>query len=192
MDTLTTIVVILAALAALAGIGWLLWAARRRRLRERFGPEYDRAVDTYGDRGKAEKELLRREGRRRKFEIRALSPDEQDGFADAWRRDQTQFVDDPRPAVAKAHQLVTELMRVRGYPVTDFEEQAADLSVDHPGVVENYRRAYELYGRQQRGAASTEDLRAAMLHYRQLFEELLGRRVRSETQVEIQRTEWTR
>ena len=184
MDNVTTIVIILAALVALAGVAWLFWAARRKRLREQFGPEYDRAVNSFGDRGKAEKELLRREGRRRKFEIRVLSPAEQQRFTEAWRWDQSRFVDDPAPAVAQAHRLVTELMETRGYPASDFEQQASDLSVDHPVVVENYRLAHELYQKHQRGAASTEDLRAAMLHYRRLFEELLDRPV--EVQPELQ------
>lgn len=188
MDTLTIIVIILAVVVVLAAVGWLLWAARRRRLLDRFGPEYKHAVETYGNRAKAEKELVRREERRRKFRIRELSPEERNRFAQAWRWDQARFVDDPGPAVAEAHQLVSELMRTRGYPVADFDDQAADLSVDHPVVVENYRLAYGIYERQRRGAASTEDLRAAMLHYRELFEDLLGQRV--DARPELQKTEW--
>jgi hypothetical protein len=175
MSTTAWIVIILITLGALAGIAWMLWDGRRKQLRKRFGPEYERVVARYGDRRRAEGELRRREKRRESFDIRPLSPAEYDRFSRAWRWDQSHFVDHPDRAVEEAHQLVTKVMEARGYPVSDFEQQAADISVDHPAVVQSYHRAYGLYQRYHHGAATTEDLRTAMIYYRELFEELLDR-----------------
>jgi hypothetical protein len=174
-----TFIIVVVALVAIAGAAvWYFERRRSRRLHGHFGPEYERAVSEYGDRRKAEHELERRKKRVERFRIRDLSNEERERFADAWRADQARFVDEPREAVKQAHGLVNEVMRARGYPVSEeFEENAADLSVEHPRVVQHYRVACEIARRQDRGEVSTEDLRKAMTHYRELFEELLGIRV---------------
>src|SRR5262249_2912733 len=120
-------------------------------------------------------ELERREKRIEKFHIRPISSEDRDRFAEAWRADQAKFVDEPQEAVTQAQQLVNDVMRARGYPVSsEFEQNAADLSVEHARVVEHYRLACDIAARQENGRASTEDLRKAMMNYRVLFEELLG------------------
>jgi hypothetical protein len=155
----------------------LVWISLRRRrgvkLRQRFGPEYERAVAEHGDRRQAESALEARERRVKELDIRSLSSSDRERFAQSWRSVQAQFVDDPGGAIQEADRLVGELMRGRGYPVGDFEERAADISVDHPHVIENYRAAHDIALRQHRAQADTEDLRKAMVHYRSLFEELL-------------------
>jgi hypothetical protein len=163
--------------------GFLLYQRRRsQQLRGRFGPEYERAMSEFGDRGKAESELARRVKRSDRFRIHDISPDERDTFAEKWRLAQSRFVDEPGEATAQAHGLVNEVMRARGYPVSEeFERNAVDLSADHPVVVQHYREACMIASRRGQGQVSTEDLRKAMTHYRALFEELLGSRV-SETQ----------
>jgi hypothetical protein len=171
----TTVLVILA-LVVVVVIAIGLFLMRRRRsesLREQFGPEYKRAVDQYGDQGKAEAELGAREKRVRKLDIRALAPEERSRFADAWKKTQARFVDEPSKAVGEADGLVKELMQARGYPVGDFEQRAADISVDYPNVMTNYRAGRDIALRNNSGKATTEDLRQAMVHYRSLFEELL-------------------
>jgi hypothetical protein len=172
--------VIAVVVTAIIVAGVMLFMHRRRsvRLRRRFGREYDRAVETRGDRREAEYELESRERRVRSLEIRSLQRDEQERFAGHWRAVQARFVDDPGGAVAEADVLVADLMRTRGYPVGDFEQRAADVSVDHPQVVDNYRAAHGIALRHGRGEANTEDLRKAMVHFRALFEDLLGERVR--------------
>jgi hypothetical protein len=158
--------------------------ARTKKLRSRFGPEYDRAVREQGSTLKAERMLEQREKRIQHLHIRPLTVDEGDRFAAEWRAVQERFVDDPRGAVADADRLVHRTMQTRGYPIAaEFEERAADLSVGHGIVVENYRIAHEIAGRDGRNAASTEDLRLAMKHYRALFEDLLGRHVDQLTEV---------
>ncbi len=142
----------------------------------RFGPEYERALSEHGDRRRAEAVLEKRAERIQHLEIRRLPREQRDLFLDRWRATQTKFVDDPRGAVTEADRLVGEVMSARGYPVADFEQQAADLSVEHPMVVENYRAAHEIAVRHERGQASTEDLRQAMVYYRRLFEDLLEAR----------------
>ncbi|HZI28488.1 MAG TPA: hypothetical protein VFD64_10035 [Gemmatimonadaceae bacterium] len=163
-------------------IGWLLWQQQRTRaLRTRYAGEYDRAVSELGRR-RGEAELVRREVRVRELDIRPLSAAERERYLADWRHVQEQFVDDPRGAVVRGNDLVEDVLRARGYPVTeDFDRQVADLSVDHPRVVENYRMARDIAGRHRRGAASTEDLRQAMVLYRELFEDLL---VDTDAQVE--------
>jgi hypothetical protein len=186
MNTLLWIVVIVAVLVVVALIAW--WSVERQRSarrRERFGPEYDRTVREVGDPRQAEPLLAERERRVQRFDIRPLTPDEQARFADAWRAAQAHFVDDPAAAVAEADNLVGDVMRRRGYPVGDFEQQAADLSVDHAAVVVNYRAAHEIAQRNDQGNASTEDLRQAMVYYRTLFADLLG--VREPQQTEVRR-----
>jgi hypothetical protein len=171
----TTGVIIVAVIVVLLAIGlFFLWQRRRtQNLQEQFGPEYKRAVDQYGDQRKAEADLAAREKRVRKLEIRALAPGEQSRFTEAWKTTQARFVDEPSQAVRDADSLVKEVMQARGYPVGDFEQRAADVSVDHPNVVINYRAARDIAARNNSGNATTEDLRQALVHYRSLFEELL-------------------
>jgi nitrogen fixation-related uncharacterized protein len=173
----TTAIVILAVVVAVIlitlGLIVLLWLRRSRRLREQFGPEYKHAVRHYGDARKAETELAAREKRVRQLEIRPLTNEEQSRFAEGWRRTQARFVDEPSKAVEEADGLIKEVMQTRGYPVGDFDQRAADISVDHPNVVTNYRAGREIAARNKSGKATTEDLRQAMMHYRSLFEELM-------------------
>lgn len=153
------------------------WLIIRRRhagqLRQRYGREYDHAVEKTGSKRRAEAELHSREERVRQYDIQPLSNEQRASYADSWRQVQANFVDAPVRAVAEADELVTEVMRKRGYPMGDFEQRAEDLSVDHPKVVENYRAAHTLAMRSNRGQADTEDLRQAMVHYRALFDDLL-------------------
>ena len=150
---------------------------RRRntqRLKSKFGPEYSRAVDASGNQQKAEAELQDREKRVKGFELKPLEPRVKTEFQNAWRSVQTQFVDDPGRAVTQADKLLGEVMSLRGYPMADFEQRSADISVEHPVVVENYRKAHEIADRHAQGMAGTEELRQAMVFYRTLFMELVG------------------
>jgi len=171
----TTAFVILAIVIVAIAVGVFFYLRRRRsqNLRKQFGPEYRRAVDQFGDQRKAEAALAEREKRVRELDIRGLTTDEQNRFADNWKKTQARFVDAPSPAVSEADGLVKELMLARRYPVGEFEQRTADISVDHPKVVDNYRAAHEIAQRNKSGKATTEDLRQAMVHYRSLFEELL-------------------
>jgi predicted nucleic acid-binding protein len=146
---------------------------RSRRLEEKFGPEYGRTVREHGDRRAAESELREREDIRERLEIAPLSERQRERYGAEWQQVQSDFVDNPSGAVAEADRLVAEVMRERGYPVDDFEQQAAVVSVDHPDVVANYREGHAIYTSFDRGDASTEDLRQAMQHYRALFDDLL-------------------
>ena len=171
---LTIIVAFIAVVIMIAVIGFLVMRKRRSQtLRERFGPEYDRVIKKEGDVHRGEDVLQFLTKRREKLQILPLSPSNRSDFASRWTSVQSQFVDDPKGAVSRADQLLNEVMQVRGYPVGDFDQRAADISVDHPVVVENYRAAHEIALRHNRGQASTEDLRQAMVHYRSLFDELL-------------------
>jgi mRNA-degrading endonuclease toxin of MazEF toxin-antitoxin module len=163
-----SVVVLLLALAAWA------YTSRRRRvnLRERFGPEYERTVEAVGP-ARADSILQERAERVSRFNLHKLTPDQTDAFAREWRRIQSRFVDDPEGAVGEADQLVTQVMTARGYPLEDFDRRAADLSVDHPVVVQNYRTARTLALRRQRGEVGTEEMRQAVVNYRTLFDELL-------------------
>jgi len=153
---------------------WLYLSRRRsQRLRQRFGPEYDRVARRKGDTRAAEKVLQMRAQRVEKLDVRSLNREEAAHFAEQWKRVQARVVDDPPGAVSEADWLVTEVMRARGYPMANFEERASDISVDHPVVVENYRAGHEIALRQARGEATTEDMRNAVVHYRSLFNELL-------------------
>jgi hypothetical protein len=147
--------------------------AQSRHLRERFGPEYGRVVSSVGDREKAEAELAAREKRVDRLQLVTLPAAEAAQYARKWETLQSEFVDNPVGVVAEADRLVRELMLKRGYPMGDFESRAADISVHHPAVVENYRAAQVIAVRSHQGQASTEDLRKAVVHYRVLFEELL-------------------
>ncbi len=160
--------------AAIVALVWFFVRKKRsERLRDRFGPEYDRVVRSTGDPGSAEARLAERAKRVEKFPLRPLSADDRKRFSDRWRSVQTRFVDDPAGAVSDADGLIPEVMKARGYPVGDFEQRAADLSVDHAAVVQNYRAARDIAARNRRGDATTEDLRQALVHYRNLFQELL-------------------
>ena len=175
LDNTTLMLVAAVAVVLLAGIAWFAWQARQtRRLKTRFGPEYDAVARRTGSRAKAEKELLQREKRVDKFEIVPLSSADIARFSSSWTRLQGSFVDDPKGVLIEADRLVRELLAKRGYPVADFELRAADISVDHPIVVNNYRAAQRIVSLDQRGEASTEDLRKAVVHFRALFDELLG------------------
>ena len=169
------IIVAVVVIAAIV-IAALVWSRRRRsdRLRDQFGPEYDRAVEEKGGRAKAEAELAERERRVHKLHIRPLDTSERREFMDRWTEVQARFVDDPPRAVAFADALLGQVMKARGYPVTDFDQRAGDISVDHPIVVEHYRKAHDIAVRHEGGQASTEDLRQAMIHYRALFDNLGG------------------
>ena len=172
--TATAIVILVAAVVVIAIMALLLVQQRRsQNLRSRFGPEYDQAVHTYGSSSKAENALLSRQKRVEKIPIHSLSPAERDRYAEQWHEIQTRFVDDPSGSVSRADQLVNDVMRARGYPMTDFQRRAEDLSVDHPVVVRNYRSAHAIALRHQQGEATTEDLRQALVYYRDLFDELL-------------------
>jgi hypothetical protein len=171
----TTTILILVILIVVIALAILILIGRRRSaaLRHKYGSEYRRAVGEFGDERKAEAELEAREKRVRSLKIRALTPEEQARFADSWKKAQARFVDEPSQAAADADILVKEVMQTRGYPIGDFEQRAADISVDHPNVVSNYRAARDIAVRNNAGEATTEDIRQAMVHYRSLFEELL-------------------
>jgi hypothetical protein len=160
----------------IAVLAWLYVQKRRRTtagLRQKFGPEYERAVQKHGSERKAEVKLANRQDRVEKLNIRDLDPVERERFSTQWESVQSRFVDSPRGAVAEADDLVSSLMKTRGYPVSDFDQRADDISVDHPRVVENYRSAHHIALQVGTDGASTEDLRTAMIHYRSLFEELV-------------------
>jgi hypothetical protein len=170
------IVLAVAVILIIAVLAWLYVRKRRSTtagLRQRFGPEYERAVREHGSERKAEAKLTDREKRVEKFNIRDLNPMERERFSTEWKSIQSRFVDSPKGAVTEADDLVSSLMKTRGYPVSDFDQRAADISVDHPGVVENYRSGHEIAKRVGKDEATTEDLRTAMIHYRSLFEELV-------------------
>lgn len=159
---------------ALVALAFFLFRKRQStRLAERFGDEYDLAVKQHGSRAKAEAELREREARVSQLRIVPLAPGEGARFSSAWNRVQAEFVDNPTGAVTQADQLVRELMQKRGYPMGDFEHRAADISVDHPAVVRNYRAAQAIHARTLSGEVETEELRKAVVHYRALFDELL-------------------
>lgn len=170
----TTALWVLIALVLIGAIAFItLSRVRSQRLRERFGPEYERTVRSEGTVRKAEAALEARAKRVQALHIRPLSPTDATRFDTAWRAVQARFVDDPRGAVTEADRLVGEVMSTRGYPVGEFEQRVADISVDHPDVVVNYRAAREIAVQHSQGKASTEDLRQAMVHYRALFRDLL-------------------
>lgn len=157
-------------------VGVVFWMRNRRStgLKSRFGPEYSRTVDELGDERKAETVLAARQKRVSSYTIKPLPPQMRDHFVQTWTKVQAQFVDDPKYAVTRADDLLGEVMSARGYPVKDFDQRAADLSVDHPGVIQKYRTAHDIALRHSKGEASTEDLREAIIHYRALFDELVN------------------
>jgi hypothetical protein len=160
---------------ALIGIA-MLWMRKRRSegLKSRFGAEYETLAQRTGDESKAEALLAAREKRVAGFHFTPLTTDQRNRFVTSWREVQAQFVDDPAGAVTRADDLLGDVMKARGYPVADFAQRAADLSVDHAEVVQHYRTAHDIAVRQERGEAGTEDLRQAMIHYRALFDDLVN------------------
>ncbi|HEY7259455.1 MAG TPA: hypothetical protein VH459_10310 [Gaiellales bacterium] len=167
------VILAIVVVVAVIAVGWL-WTRLRRteHLQGQFGPEYNRAVEEHGDARAAEKELREREARRKQFDIRPLAPESRARYLERWKDVQARFVDEPAPAVADADRLIGEAMRERGYPVDDFDQRAADLSVDYPDVVENYRAGHAVA---TGDGTETEDLRQAMVHYRSLFDRLVER-----------------
>lgn len=174
LSPLEIMVMAVVAILAIAGIVWSYMRDRKTAvLRKKFGSEYNRAVLVHGSERKAEAKLEDREKRIEKLSFRDLTPAEHERFAQRWEEVQARFVDSPKGAVMEADDLVTSLMKTRGYPVADFDQRAADISVDHPLVVENYRSAHETTTRAGQLEASTDELRTAMIHYRALYEELM-------------------
>ena len=190
-ENVQTWVVVAVIVLALVAAAWLISRELRRRqslrLQQRFGPEYSRVISARGDRTRAEAELLARERRVERLELVALTPEDAAKFSQAWGVLQARFIDNPRGVVVEADSLVRDLMVKRGYPMADFERRAADISVDHPTVVDAYRSARAIALRDQKGQASTEELRKAVVYYRALFDELLE--VRRPTQVSTPNTE---
>lgn len=177
--TIVAIVVVVIIVAALIAVGSL--AARRRRLQQRFGPEYDRAVEGSDSRLKAEAELAEREKRVKGLDLRPIEPAARASYLGQWATIQEQFVDSPTDAVTAAQSLITSVMADRGYPTEDADQITADLSVDHASTLGRFRTAQDISARVAAGTAGTEDLRQAMVHYRALFQELLGETVPVET-----------
>ena len=169
------IVIAVVVIVVIAAIAWAVAQRRRRQgLQDQFGPEYERTLNERSSRREAESDLEDRRRRREALDIRPLSPAARSRYTDEWRAVQARFVDDPDVAVREAHSLVLRVMQDRGYPMDDFDQRAADISVDHPDVVQEYRSAHEISTLAERGQAGTEDLRRATVHYRSLFEQLLG------------------
>jgi len=184
------VIVLAVVIVALIVAAWVIRQRRQsQQLHESFGPEYDRAVSQYHNQGHAEEALLARQKRVDAMTIRPLTPQDQTRFAQAWRETQARFVDEPAAATAEADRLIADLMGVRGYPVHDFEQQADDISVHYPTVVENYRAAHAISQSSTRGEASTEDLRTAMIHFRALFDELLETKSTDEVKTDDARTD---
>ena len=177
MSTANVIVLIVVLAAVVTAAWFVIQREKTRKLKRQFGPEYDRMIDEEKSPRRVEAVLQERQKRVAKYDIRPLTKEERELFASKWRATQEHFVDAPREAVAQADSLLTDAMRTRGYPMVDFEQRAADLSVDHPGVVENYRMAHEIALRDAQGSASTEELRKAMQYYRTLFEHVLDTHV---------------
>ena len=187
MTTIGVVILVLAVVLVAAGALFIFQQQRTKRLRAKFGPEYDRAVETEGSRLKAEQTLAEREKRVNNYQIRPLQTVHCERFRQSWRDVQGGFVDDPKTALTEADRLVQEVMRARGYPIDDFEQCAADLSVDHPVIVANYRAGHEVAVRHRQGQATTEDLRRAMIYYRTLFDGLLEEAPIPEKRVRVKR-----
>jgi hypothetical protein len=176
MDTnVLTIVVVAVVLVGVIALALVMTGRSRRtgELKEQFGPEYEHAVQQYGDPQKAEAELHARQKRVGAFDFQPLAQGERNRFTEQWKQTQAEFVDAPDKAVADADRLVKQVMQQRGYPVGDFEQRASDISVDHPNVLSHYRTAHEIALKQEKGQATTEDLRQAMVHYKALSDDLL-------------------
>src|SRR3954452_4190866 len=174
MSPVAIIILIIVVVVVLAAIAFGVRSSRRKKLQNTFGPEYDRVVADSGNRADAEKELRERERRHAELELKPLSEESQARYSAAWEEVQIQFVDNPDQAVATADDLVTRLIAERGYPTGDYDDQLANLSVDHARTLGHYRDAHAISRRNSDGQASTEDLRQALVHYRALFADLLG------------------
>jgi len=174
MDPTARLIIVFAVILVV-GLGIWAWSRNKhsKHLQESFGPEYHRAVEEHGDRTRAESELEARRKRVQDFEIRSLAPAEYERFSREWMEVQARFVDSPNRAMHEADHLIQDLMRTRGYPVGDFEQRAADISVDHPRVVEHYRAAHKALASSGDDEWDTEELRQAIVHYRALFDELM-------------------
>jgi hypothetical protein len=176
METLLIIIIAIVALLVVTG-AVVVFAMqndkKRRDLREGFGPEYHQTLSRTGSRSEAERELKERQKRVSSFDLKPLMSADAARFSDEWRRTQERFVDDPKAAIGDADRLVQDVMKARGYPMSDFDQRAADVSVDYPEVVQNYRQGHRVAQANERGEANTEDLRQAVIHYRALFVELL-------------------
>jgi hypothetical protein len=174
MSSSALVVTIMIAILVVVAIAVVVKNQRSQKLKTRFGPEYDRAVEETGSKTQAEAKLGKLAKRVERFKINTLSPEARADFVAAWQKIQGRFVDDPKGALTDADKLIQQIMTARGYPMTEFEQRAADISVDHPGIVEHYRAGHEISVRHSQGRASTEDMRQAMIHYRTLFAELAG------------------
>ena len=169
-----TILLVVVIIVLLVAVGWLLYERRRSTaLKSTFGPEYERTVKDTGSRREAEDELRRRQERVHALDIRPLPEGARAAYSGEWRQIQALFVDEPQAAIDDADELIGRVMEDRGYPVSDFDQRVADVSVDHPSVVEHYRAAHAIAERADEVDTDTEDLRQAMVHYRALFEDLL-------------------
>src|ERR1043166_650905 len=177
MNITTVVIIAFFATAVIGAIGVAIWLTTKKRrtkeLRSKFLTRFNRMARAEGDAARAEEELLKREKRVKKLDIKPLTTEQRNEFADDWEKAQAEFVDDPTAAVAHADALVQEVMKVRGYPVVDFEQRVADVSVDHPAVAQNYRLAHDIAARHEHEDVGMEKLREAMLHYRALFADLL-------------------
>jgi hypothetical protein len=190
--TASQLTIAVVAIIVLAAIVYAVYRQQRSKaLKDKFGPEYDRAVDSYGGQGRAESVLAKREKRVEKLDIHPLTPQESSRFAAQWKTVQMRFVDDPASSIGDADRLVAQVMGARGYPMADFEQRAADISVSHPGVVEHYRAAHEIAQKHRQRPVSTEELRKAFLHYRELFASLLEVEPARREAVEADREERT-
>jgi uncharacterized protein YneF (UPF0154 family) len=171
----TTIIIVVVVVVIVGVILGLVFSRRKRsdQLQEHFGPEYDRTVQTMGGEKKAQTELNERQKHVETLDIRPLSVSEHDRYLAEWTAVQSKFVDEPGQAIVDADRLIMEVMQIRGYPVSDFDQRAADISVKYPALVTNYRGAREIANKNKLGQANTEELRQAMIYYRSLFEELL-------------------
>ena len=182
----TTAILIVVIILALAFAAWAYWERQKTlKLRGKYGPEYDRLAEEHGGARRAEGILAEREKRVSKFRIRPLREEERTRMAALWRMIQERFVDDPRAAVSEGDHLINQALAARGYPMAEFEQQAADLSVQYPDVVDNYRQAHRIALEDQRNSASTEDLRRAMQYYRNLFEDVLEMKIGHAEPVEV-------
>jgi hypothetical protein len=173
-EMLMVVAIVVAAVLIVAGAWLLLKRRRTSALRARFGPEYDQVLHSARTPAEAERELQERQSRVDSFSIKSLSREESDHFAATWRSVQAQFVDEPRSAVINADRLIGQVMHARGYPVEDPGRRLDDLSVDHAHVLNHYRAGREIVARHEKGLATTEDLRQAMVHFRALFDELVS------------------
>lgn len=175
---MTLAIIIIVAVVAAAIIGYILYTVNQKKhtgeLKGRFGPEYDHTIEASGGRKQAEQDLSARQKRVEKLDIRPLGETQRQDYIERWRVIQERFVDDPRASVRDADHLVADTMTARGYPMAAWDQRAADVSVDHPQVVDNYRAGHEISQTMEAGQATTEQLRQAMVHYRTLFEDLLA------------------